>query len=85
MKLQREIIQPCNIFEENGEVMQAGWARTPVFIRNDELGKSVAKHCEREIIFINNGDVSLYFAIENYVREFNVKIAVPLGAVDIDG
>ena len=76
MKLQREIIQPCNIFEENGEVMQAGWARTPVFIRNDELGKSVAKHCEREIIFINNGDVSLYFAIENYVREFNVKIAV---------
>ena len=76
MKLQREILEPCNIFEENGNVMQAGWSRTPVFIRNDEQGRSVAKHCEREICFVNNGEVSLYFAVENYVKEFNIKIAV---------
>ena len=76
MKLQREILEPCNIFEENGSVMQAGWSRTPVFIRNDEQGRSVAKHCEREICFVNNGEVSLYFAVENYVKEFNIKIAV---------
>ena len=74
--MQREILEPCNIFEENGSVMQAGWSRTPVFIRNDEQGRSVAKHCEREICFVNNGEVSLYFAVENYVKEFNIKIAV---------
>lgn len=76
MKLQREILEPCNIFEENGNVMKAGWSRTPVFIRNDEQGRSVAKHCEREICFVNNGEVSLYFAVENFVKEFNIKIAV---------
>ena len=74
--MQREIFEPCNIFEENGAVMQAGWSRTPVFIRNDKNGKSVAKHCEREIIFVNNGEVSLYLAVENYVKELNIKIAV---------
>ena len=74
--LQREICSPCNIFEENGKVMQAGWARTPVFIRNEEQSKSLSRHCEREVFFVNNSEVSLYLAVENYAREFAIKIAV---------
>ncbi len=74
--LQREITSACNVFEENGEVMQAGWARRPVFIYNEPQSKSSGKHCERDCYFVNNGEVSLYLSVENLGLEFAIKIAV---------
>ena len=66
----------CNVFEENGEVMQAGWARRPVFVYNEQMSKTSGKHGERDCYFINNGEVSLYLSVENLGLEFAIKIAV---------
>ena len=84
--MQREITAPCNIFEENGEVMQAGWARTPVFRLNEELSKARGKFGEKskargkfgekDSYFVNNGEVSLYLSVENFGTEFSINIAV---------
>ena len=73
--LQREITSPCYVFEDSGEVMQAGWSKKPVFLYNRSKSKS-SRHCERDCYFINNGEVSLYLCVENYGLEFAVKIAV---------
>ena len=73
--LQREITKPCYVFESSGEVMQAGWARRPMFAYNKSRSKS-QNHCERDCYFINNGEVSLYISVENYGFEFAVKIAI---------
>lgn len=74
--MQREITTPCNVFEENGEVMQAGWARSAVFDYNEPLSKTHGRHSERDCYFINNSEVSLYLSVENLGLEFAVKIAV---------
>lgn len=74
--LQREITEICRVFEDNGEVMQAGWAKSPVFEYNAEMSKTFGKHSERDCYFINNGEVSLYLSVENFGREFYIKIAV---------
>ncbi len=64
------------VFEDNGEVMNAGWARTPVFEYNCEQSKTSGKHSERDCYFINNNEVSLYLSVENLGLEFSIKIAV---------
>ena len=74
--MQREIIQPCRVFEENGEVFQAGWARYPLFDYNDSDSRLRGKHSERDCYFVNNGEVSLYLSVENLGLEFAIKIAV---------
>ena len=74
--LQREITNPCNIFEENGEVLQAGWARKPVFRLNEEQSKARGRLGERDSYFVNNGEVSLYLSVENFGTEFSINIAV---------
>ncbi len=74
--MQREITEECTVFESNGEVVNAGWARKPVFIYNAEMSKTFGKHCEQDCYFINNGEVSLYISVENYGLEFAIKIAV---------
>lgn len=74
--MQNEIKENCNVFEKNGEVLNAGWARTPVFEYNRNLSKTFGKHGESDSYFINNGEVSLYLSVENYGMEFAVKIAV---------
>lgn len=73
--MQREIKEKCNVFEENGQVMQAGWASSPVFVYNKEQSKS-SRHSERDCYFINNSEVSLYISVENLGLEFAIKIAV---------
>lgn len=74
--MQHEITEKHNVFEENGEVMCAGWARTPVFEYNGEQSKTSGKHSERDCYFISNTEVSLYLSVENLGMEFAVKIAV---------
>lgn len=74
--MQHEITEKHNVFEENGEVMCAGWARTPVFEYNSEQSKTSGKHNERDCYFISNTEVSLYLSVENLGMEFAVKIAV---------
>lgn len=74
--MQKEITEKCNVFENNGEVVNAGWARNPVFEYNASQSKTSGKHCERDCYFINNGEVSLYLSVENLGLEFSIKIAV---------
>ena len=74
--MQHEIMRPCNVFEKNGEVMHAGWARSGVFNYNEPASKMSGKHSERDCYFINNGEVSLYLSVENLGLEFAIKIAV---------
>ncbi len=74
--LQHEITHPCNVFEKNGEVMNAGWARSSVFNYNEADSKMSGRHGERDCYFINNGEVSLYLSVENLGLEFAIKIAV---------
>ena len=69
-------MQICNVFEENGEVMNAGWARRPVFVYNEPMSKMSGKHGERDCYFINNGEVSLYLSVENLGPAFAIKMAV---------
>lgn len=71
--MQHEITEKHNVFEENGEVMCAGWARTPVFEYNSEQSKTRGKHSERDCYFISNTEVSLYLSVENLGMEFAVK------------
>ena len=47
--MQHEITEKHNVFEENGEVMCAGWARTPVFEYNSEQSKNKRKNTTKEI------------------------------------
>lgn len=73
--VQREITKPCYVFENNGEVMQAGWARQPMFAYNKSKSKA-PRHSERDCYFINNGEVSLYLLVENYGPAFAIKLAL---------
>ena len=61
--MQHEITHICNVFEENGEVMNAGWSRQPVFTYNEPMSKMSGKHGERDCYFVNNGEVSLYLSV----------------------
>lgn len=74
--LQREITEKHNVFEQNGEVMCAGWSKSPVFEYNRTQSKTSGKHCERDSYFVNNNEISLYLSVENSGIEFAVKIAV---------
>ncbi len=74
--MQREIKEKCSVFEENGEVLNAGWARSAVFDYNFKTSKTAGKHGECDCYFINNDEVSLYISVENHGLEFAVKIAV---------
>lgn len=74
--MQRELTEKCFVFENNGEVMNAGWAKSSVFDYNFEQSKTYRKHCERDCYFINNNEVSLYLSVENLGVEFSIKIAV---------
>ena len=74
--MQREITNECHVFEKDGEVKSAGWARKSVFLYNEAESKTHGKHSERDCYFINNGEVSLYLSVENLGLEFAIKIAV---------
>ena len=65
---------PQNIFEENGEVMCAGWAKKPYFNFNKELSKQ-NKHIKESVsYFLSTGEVSLYISTENSGLDFYIKI-----------
>jgi hypothetical protein len=74
--LQREITEKHNIFETDGKVLCAGWARRPMFEYNYQDSKTSGKHSERDCYFVNNNEVSLYISVENLGMEFLIKIAV---------
>lgn len=74
--MQKEIRENRNVFENDGRVMCAGWAKSPIFIYNKENSKSLRAHNERDCYFINNDEVSLYLSIENLGRDFFIKVAI---------
>lgn len=74
--MQYEYTMPQNIFEENGEVMCAGWAKKPYFNFNKELSKQ-NKHIKESVsYFLSTGEVSLYISTENSGLDFYIKIAL---------
>ncbi len=74
--MQREITEKHSVFEQNGEVMCAGWAREPLFEYNKAQSKSFSNHSFHSGCFVNNSEVSLYLSIESSGHAFRVKIAV---------
>ena len=76
INLQNEITKQINVFEDNCEVMNAGWSRNSVFNYNINSSKTKGKHSERDCYFINNGEILLYISVENLGFEFSIKIAV---------
>lgn len=74
--MQKLITEKCNIFESNGEVMQAGYACSPVFKNNADKSSTYGKHSEYKSYFVSNDEVALYILIENLPKTANVKIAV---------
>ena len=59
--MQYEYTMPQNIFEENGEVMCAGWAKKPYFNFNKELSKQNKHKRERKLFFKYGRSFALYF------------------------
>lgn len=74
--MQREITEKCRVFEDNGEVKVAGWARNGIFDYNKADSKTSNKHSERDCYFISNNEVALYVSVENLGMEFAIKISV---------
>lgn len=74
--MQREITDKHKIFEQDGKVMCAGWAKKPVFEYNKEQSKTYRKHGEKNCYFISSNEVALYLSTENLGNEFLLKIAV---------
>ncbi len=74
--MQHEYKENHNVFEENGEVLCAGWAKNDYFIFNKNDSKQSKHICEGLCYFINNGEVSLYLSVENSGMDFYIKIAV---------
>ena len=59
--MQYEYTMPQNIFEENGEVMCAGWAKKPYFNFNKELSKQ-NKHIKESVsYFLSTGEFRFIF------------------------
>ncbi|WP_405352733.1 DUF2804 family protein [Ruminococcus sp.] len=74
--MQYEYTEPQKIFEENGEVMCAGWAKKPCFIYNNEQSRQ-AKHIKESVsYFLSTGEVSLFIGMENSGLDFYIKIAL---------
>ena len=74
--MQYEYTEPHKVFEENGEVICAGWARKPYFIFNKEQSRQ-ARHIKESVsYFLSNGEVSLYIGTENTGIDFYIKIAL---------
>ncbi len=73
--MQHEITEKHNVFEENGEVMCAGWARTPVFEYNSEQSKTSGRQ-PKGLLFHKQHRGFAHLSVENLGMEFAVKIAV---------
>ena len=74
--MQHEYKEKHNVFEDNGEVLCAGWAKNDYFLFNKDDSKQSKHICEGLCYFINNGEISLYLSIENSGIDFYIKIAV---------
>ena len=74
--MQHEYKEKHNVFEENGEVLCAGWAKNDCFLFNKNDSKQSKHIGEGLCYFINNGEVSLYLSVENSGMDFYIKIAV---------
>lgn len=74
--MQYEYTAPQNIFEKNGEVKCAGWAKKPYFVFNKEQSKQ-EKHIKESVsYFVSNGEISLYISTENIGLDFYIKITL---------
>lgn len=74
--MQYEYTEPQKIFEENGEVNCAGWAKKPCFIFNKNQSHRIRHIKESISYFFSNSKISLYLAIENAGIDFYIKIAI---------
>lgn len=70
-RMQKEITSPCRVFESDGRVLNAGWARQNVFEYNPG-----GMHSQRDCYCINSNECSLYLSIESLGSVFAVNIAL---------
>lgn len=69
--MQKEYTGSCTVFESDGMVRNAGWAKKPVFMYDPS-----SRHSQRDTYFISSGECAMYLSIENLGAAFGIKIAL---------
>lgn len=70
-KMQKEYTYQSVVFEHDGMVRNAGWARKHVFDY-----KPQKRHSQRDCYFVSNSECAMYLSVENLGMAFGVKIAL---------
>ena len=69
--MQKEYTGGCAVFESDGMVRNAGWAKKPVFMYDPS-----SRHSQRDTYFISSNECAMYLSIENLGAAFGIKIAL---------
>lgn len=69
--MQNEYTESCSVFESDGMVQNAGWAKKPVFQYNP-----TDRHSQRDTYFVSSSECAMYLSIENLGAAFGIKIAL---------
>ena len=70
-RMQKEFTESCSVFESDGMVRNAGWAKKQVF-RYDPS----SRHSQRDTYYVSSSECAMYLSIENLGAAFGVKIAL---------
>ena len=68
--MQNEFTEACRVFEDNGKVQNAGWAKKLLLDYNID-----GRHSQRDSYFVTSDECSMYLSIENLGADFGIKIA----------
>ncbi len=69
--MQNEFTEICRVFDTDGKVHNAGWAKKPLLNYNVD-----GRHSQRDTYFVTSDECSMYLSIENLGANFGIKIAV---------
>jgi hypothetical protein len=69
--MQNEFTEACRVFEDNGKVQNAGWAKKLLLDYNID-----GRHSQRDTYFVTSDECSMYLSIENLGADFGIKIAI---------
>ena len=56
--MQKEYTGSCTVFESDGMVRNAGWAKKPVFMYDPS-----SRHSQRDTYFISNNECAMYLGV----------------------
>ncbi len=69
--MQNEFTEACLVFEDDGKVQNAGWAKKLLLDYNID-----GRHSQRDTYFVTSDECSMYLSIENLGADFGIKIAI---------